>query len=100
MKIHFIGKNGLKVSDLKGTPSNRPQKLQDGVLRAPQDRVCLSEEVQRMLELERALASSGDVRSERVETLQRQIAEGKYEPDREEVAMKMLSQLLKDSTGE
>jgi flagellar biosynthesis anti-sigma factor FlgM len=100
MKIHFIGKNELKISDLKATASSRPQRSEDGIAGARQDRVCLSEGVQRMLEMERVFSGSEDVRAELVERLQKEIREGRYEPDSEEVAMKMVSQLLKDSSRE
>ena len=94
MKIPYIGKNDLKVSENPVKPS-RPagnEAAKTGEVR--QDRIRLSRDAQKLLEMEKTLKASDpvEVRAELVERLRSQIQEGAYKPDSRKVAEKMIAE--------
>ena len=100
MKVTYIGKNDLKVSDepvkpAKPTRQNPQQSAKTGEIR--QDTIRLSKDVQQLLEMEKSLKGSKEVeaRAELVERLRREIREGAYSPDSRKVADKMIAEAAK-----
>jgi flagellar biosynthesis anti-sigma factor FlgM len=94
MKVSYIGKNDLKVSDRTIKPSRQVPKENEKTGEIRQDRLQLSGEAQRLLEMEKHLqaADNAGMRAEVVERLRRQIQEGLYRPDSREVADKMIAE--------
>jgi len=60
------------------------------------DRVSLSPQAKELLNAQRALAAIPDVRAERVEEIKARIADGSYRIDSEQIAAKMIRQVLSD----
>jgi flagellar biosynthesis anti-sigma factor FlgM len=97
MKVTYIGKNDLKVSEKPLKPSRQPSKEPARAGEVRQDRLDLSKDVQRLLEIEKSLKGSeeGEVRAELVERLRGEIREGVYKPDSRKVADKMMVEATK-----
>jgi flagellar biosynthesis anti-sigma factor FlgM len=97
MKVTYIGKNDLKVSEKPTRPTrqNPQESAKTGEIR--QDTIRLSKDVQKLLEMERSLKGSKEVeaRAELVERLRREIQEGAYSPDSRKVADKMIAEAAK-----
>jgi negative regulator of flagellin synthesis FlgM len=100
MKVTYIGKNDLKVSEkpekaTKPTRQTPQESAKTGEVR--QDRIILSKDVQQLLEIEKSLKGTEvvEVRSELVERLRREIKEGVYSPDSRRVADKMIAEATK-----
>jgi flagellar biosynthesis anti-sigma factor FlgM len=94
MKIPYIGKNDLKVTENPAKPSRQAGKEAAKTGEVRQDRIRLSKDVQQLLEMEKRLKSSDPVegRTELVERLRSQIREGAYKPDNRKVAEKMIAE--------
>ena len=94
MKIPYIGKNDLKVTENPVKPSRQAGKEAAKTGEVRQDRIRLSKDVQQLLEMEKRLKSSDPVegRTELVERLRSQIQEGAYKPDSRKVAEKMIAE--------
>jgi len=86
MKIPYIGKNDLKVSENPVKPSRPAGKEAAKTGEVRQDRIRLSRDAQKLLEMEKTLKASDpvEVRAELVERLRSQIQEGAYKPDSRE----------------
>jgi flagellar biosynthesis anti-sigma factor FlgM len=100
MKVTYIGKNDLKVSEKPVKPTkpagqNPQDSAKTGEVR--QDTVRLSKDVQKLLEMEKSLKGSHEVeaRAELVERLRREIKEGVYSPNSRKVADKMIAEAAK-----
>jgi len=100
MKVTYIGKNDLKVSEkpvkpTKPTRQNPQESAKTGEIR--QDTIRLSKDVRQLLEIEKGLKGSEEVeaRVELVERLRREIGEGVYSPDSRKVADKMIAEATK-----
>jgi negative regulator of flagellin synthesis FlgM len=100
MKVTYIGKNDLKVSEkpvkpTKPTRQNPQESAKTGEIR--QDTIRLSKDVQQLLEMEKSLKSPKEVeaRAELVARLRREIKEGAYSPDSRKVADKMIAEAAK-----
>jgi flagellar biosynthesis anti-sigma factor FlgM len=97
MKVTYIGKNDLKVSEkpAKPTRQNPQDSAKTGEIR--QDTIRLSKDVRQLLEMEKSLKGSMEVeaRAELVERLRREIEEGVYSPDSRKVADKMIAEAAK-----
>ena len=94
MKIPYIGKNDLKVTENPAKPSRQAGKEAAKTGEVRQDRIRLSKDVQQLLEMEKRLKTSDPVegRTELVERLRSQIQEGAYKPDSRKVAEKMIAE--------
>ena len=94
MKIPYIGKNDLKVSENPVKPSRPAGKEAAKTGEVRQDQIRLSKDVQQLLEMEKRLKTSDAVegRAELVERLRSQIQEGAYKPDSRKVAEKMIAE--------
>ena len=94
MKIPYIGKNDLKVTENPAKLSRQAGKEAAKTGEVRQDRIRLSKDVQQLLEMEKRLKSSDPVegRTELVERLRSQIQEGAYKPDSRKVAEKMIAE--------
>ena len=94
MKIPYIGKNDLKVTENPVKPSRQAGKEAAKTGEVRQDRIRLSKDVQQLLEMEKRLKTSDPVegRTELVEGLRSQIQEGAYKPDSRKVAEKMIAE--------
>jgi negative regulator of flagellin synthesis FlgM len=94
MKIPYIGKNDLKVSENPVKPSRSAGKEAAKTGEVRQDRIRLSRDAQKLLEMEKTLKASDpvEVRAELVERLRSQIQEGAYKPDSRKVAEKMIAE--------
>jgi len=92
MKIQYIDKTDLKVSERPARPSRQAAEESAGTGEIRQDRIRLSKDVQQLLKMEKALGASEDAeaRAELVERLRREIQEGVYRPDSRKVAEKMI----------
>jgi len=100
MKVTYIGKNDLKVTEKPAKPTKpthqTPQEsAKTGEIR--QDTIRLSKDVQQLLEIEKSLKGTEEVevRAELVERLRREIQEGVYSPDSRKVADKMIAEAAK-----
>lgn len=94
MKVPYIGKNDLKVAENPVKPSRRAGKEATKTVEVRQDRIRLSRDAQKLLEMEKTLKTSDPVeaRAELVERLRSQIQEGAYKPDSRKVAEKMIAE--------
>ena len=95
MKIYDVGKEGLRVTRESGKISRKPADQQGksgGVVR--KDRVLLSKDVQRLMELENRANAASEVREEVVERLKAEMSQGTYQPDNKKVADKMLARMM------
>jgi flagellar biosynthesis anti-sigma factor FlgM len=94
MKIPYIGKNDLKVSENPVKPSRQAGKEAAKTGEVRQDRIRLSKDVQQLLEMEKRLKASDpfEGRADLVERLRSQIQEGAYKPDSRKVAEKMIAE--------
>ena len=94
MKIPYIGKNDLKVSENPVKPSRPAGKEAAKTAEVRQDRIRLSKDAQQLLEMEKRLKDSDPVeaRAELVERLRSQIQKGAYKPDSRKVAEKMIAE--------
>jgi|GEM_PF-5115726 len=94
MKIPYIGKNDLKVAENPVKPSRQADKEAAKTAEVRQDRIRLSKDAQRLLEMEKRLKTSdpAEARAELVERLRSQIEEGAYKPDTRKVAEKMIAE--------
>ncbi len=94
MKIYDVGKEGLGIPRESGKVSRKPSDPQgkSGVVR--KDQVQLSNDVQRLMELENKEAKAPEVREDLVERLKSEMSRGTYQPDNEKVAEKMLSRIM------
>lgn len=92
MKVQYIPKNDLKVSEKPERPSRQAPKQSAGAGEIREDRIRLSRDVQQLLKMEKALGASNETeaRAELVERLRREIHEGVYRPDSRKVAEKMI----------
>lgn len=98
MKVPYIGKNDLGALEKPLKPSRQPSKepaARTGEAR--QDRLHLSRDVQKLLEIEKRLKGSeeGEVRSELVGRLRSEIRQGVYKPDSRKVADRMIVEAAK-----
>ena len=105
MKVTYIGKNDLKVSEkpvnpTKPTRQNPQESAKTGEIR--QDTVRLSKDVRHLREMEKGLIGSKEVeaRARLVERLRREIKEGAYSPDSRKVADKMIAEATKTLDGD
>jgi flagellar biosynthesis anti-sigma factor FlgM len=96
MKVYNIGKNGLEIPAKSAKSQRDAGKGSDQGTKSCQDRVCLSKDVLRLLEMAKQTRGTGqkDVRPEVVERVRREIQEGSYTPDSKEVAEKLIAQAL------
>ena len=94
MKVPYIGKNDLKVAETPVKPSRRAGKEAAKTGEVRQDRIRLSRDAQKLLEMEKTLKTSDPVeaRAELVERLRSQIQDGAYKPDSRKVAEKMIAE--------
>lgn len=94
MKVPYIGKNDLKVAENPVKPSRQAGKEAAKTVEVRQDRIRLSRDAQKLLEMEKTLKTSDPVeaRAELVERLRSQIQEGAYKPDSRKVAEKMIAE--------
>lgn len=94
MKVPYIGKNDLKVSENTVRPSRPAGKEAAKTFETRQDRIRLSKDAQQLLEMDKRLKDSDPVeaRAELVERLRSQIREGAYKPDSRKVAEKMIAE--------
>ena len=94
MKVPYIGKNDLKVAENPVKPSRPPGKEGTKTGEVRQDRIRLSEDAQKLLQMEKKLKDSEPVeaRAELVERLRSQIRHGAYRPDNRKVAEKMIAE--------
>ncbi len=101
MKIPYIGKSDVKLPENLEKPSRKEgrEPLKGGEARA--DRIQLSKDVQKLLEMEKRFrASEGpEARAELVDRLRREIDAGVYRPDSRKVAESMIAEASK-SRGE
>ena len=88
MKIPYIGKNDLKVAENPVKPSRQTGKEAAKAGEVRQDRIRLSKDAQKLLDMEKGLKASDDVE----ERLRSQIQEGAYKPDSRKVAEKMIAE--------
>jgi negative regulator of flagellin synthesis FlgM len=100
----------MKVSDSKSPSSaiqylqqnqklNQPDKSQNAPEGKPsqeEDRVDLSQEAKDLKKIHDALADAPEVRTEKVEALQQQVQENRYQVNSPAVADKMVRQALMD----
>jgi flagellar biosynthesis anti-sigma factor FlgM len=93
MKVPYIGKNDLKVAENPMKPSRQAGKEAAKTGEVRQDRIRLSKDAQKLLEMEKRLKDSDPVeaRAELVERLRSQIQQGAYKPDSRKVAEKMIA---------
>lgn len=102
MKIYSIDKKGLEIpaESVKSSRKSAEGPQKSGTWY--QDRVHLSKDALRLMELEKqARAPEGEgARAEVVEKLQKRIREGTYRFESGKVAEKMLAQALRESGGE
>jgi flagellar biosynthesis anti-sigma factor FlgM len=97
MKVTYIGKNDLKVSENPARPSRQTQKESAKTGEIRKDRIRLSKDVQDLLEIEKRLKGSEEVeaRAGIVERLRSEIRQGVYRPDSRKVADKMIAEATK-----
>jgi len=62
----------------------------------PVDKVIVSDQAREVRKVKEAIAKLPDVRSERVEGLKKQVAEGSYKPKAEDIAEKLIGRILGD----
>ena len=93
MKIYHIGKEGLKIPDETKVSSRNAKGTEGRSGPARKDRVLLSQDVQRLIDIEKQQGEAVEVREERVEHIKGQLQKGTYKPDNEQVAEKMLAHL-------
>jgi flagellar biosynthesis anti-sigma factor FlgM len=99
MKVPYIGKNDLKVSENPVRPSRPAGREAPKTGEVRQDRIRLSRDAQQLLEMEKGLKTSDPVeaRAELVERLRSQIRKGAYKPDSRKVAEKMIAEAAKNN---
>jgi flagellar biosynthesis anti-sigma factor FlgM len=102
MKIYSIDKKSLEISAESVKSSRKPAEKPTKAGTRYQDRVQLSKDALRLMELERQarVPDEEGVRAEIVERLQKRIREGTYRFESGKVAEKMLAQALQESGGE
>jgi flagellar biosynthesis anti-sigma factor FlgM len=102
MNIYQIGKKGLEIAADTVKSSRKPSKHPEKAGTPNQDRVRLSKDVLRLLEIEKQAKEPGTegVRAEIVEKMQQRIREGTYAPDSKKVADKLLAQALQEAKEE
>ena len=97
MKVTYIGKNDLKVSEKPAKPTRQTPQESAKTGEIPQDTIRLSKDVKQLLEIEKSLKGMEvvEVRAELVERLRREIQEGVYSPNSRKVADKMIAEAAK-----
>lgn len=102
MKIYHIDKKGLEISPESVKSSRKPSQKPEKAGVQYQDRVRLSQDALRLMEMERQAKSSAEegVRPEVVESLQKRIRAGTYAPESGKVAEKILAQAFREAKGE
>jgi len=102
MTVYHIGKKGLEITTESVKSSRKPPAKPEKAGTQYQDRVRLSKDVLRLLEIEKQAKSSGQegVRAEVVEKLQKGIRDGTYAPESRKVADKLLAHALQEAKGE
>jgi negative regulator of flagellin synthesis FlgM len=68
----------------------KPQEQKPASSGSEQDKVNLSEQAQGLMQTQKAVKSSTDVRSEKVADLKARVASGEYQPDSTSTAEKMV----------
>jgi len=91
MKIYQVGKEGLKIPDETKVSSRKATETEGKSGPARKDRVILSQDVQRLIEIEKQNGEAVEVREELVENIKGKLQKGAYKPDNEQVAEKMLA---------
>ena len=102
MNIYHIGKKGLEIATESVKSSRKSPKEPEKAGTQCQDRVCLSKDVLRLLEIEKQAKSPIEegVRAEVVEKMQKRIREGTYAPESSKVAEKFLAHALQEAGEE
>ena len=91
MKIYQVGKEGLKIPDETKVSSRKSRETDGKSGPARKDRVFLSQDVQRLIEIEKQRGEAVEAREELVENIKGKLQKGTYKPDNEQVAEKMLA---------
>lgn len=102
MNVYHIGKKGLEITAGSAKSTRNPSKEPEKAGTQRQDRVQLSKDVLRLLEIEKQAKGPEQegVRAEVVQNMQKRIREGTYAPDSRKVAEKLLAQALQDAGEE
>lgn len=100
MKIPNIGKDGLRITTEPVAKSRQSSKTSGKSDRVQQDRVELSRDALQLLESDKRLRSGEEVRTDLVERLRKQVADGTYAPDSNRVAEKMIAQAAMEPSEE
>ena len=104
----------MKISDLKNgqtaqyinqgnksLPAEKAQGLQEGGKAAvAQDRVELSSQSRDLQRIREVLAQTPDIRAEKVAALKKAVADGRYQVKAEDIAAKMVKQIIAESGKE
>ncbi|MGD9331284.1 MAG: flagellar biosynthesis anti-sigma factor FlgM [Desulfobacterales bacterium] len=94
----------MKISDPHTTPKIVKITAKDAVEKPSEsasaarndDRVTLSPKARELLEAQRILAATPDIREEKVAAIKARIADGRYRIDSERVAARMIQEALSD----
>ncbi|MEW6441374.1 MAG: flagellar biosynthesis anti-sigma factor FlgM [bacterium] len=100
MKIQGTGKNGIAVSGAEAPSAKRVKETSGASGAVRKDRVCLSDDLKQIREMERSGRGAEEVRMHLVEALQKKIREGTYEPDSRKVADKWIGAVLEETSKE
>lgn len=104
MKISDL-KNGQTVQYInqgnKAAPMEKPPGLQErGKTGLAGDKVEISSQSRDLQRIHEVLAQTPDIRSEKVATLKKAVAEGRYQVKAEDIAAKMVKQMIVESGKE
>jgi negative regulator of flagellin synthesis FlgM len=104
MKISDL-KNDQAVSIInqgnKSAPAEKAQGLQEGVKAGiAGDKVEISSQSRDLKKIHDVLAQTPDMRSEKVAALKKAVAEGRYQVSAENIAAKMIQEILVESSRE
>jgi len=106
----------MKVPDLKNDPAiqylnhgkkinlaDKPPRLQEGQkngIAGEGDKVEISSQSRDLKKIQDILAQTPDIRSEKVATIKKAIEEGRYQVNAENIAQKMIQEVLVESSRE
>ena len=85
----------------KASPADKPHGLQEGQKAGVAgDKVEISSQSRELQKIHDILAQTPDIRSEKVAALKKEVAEGRYQVSAENIAAKMIQEILVESSRE